>query len=112
MSKSWRQALGADNTNVTVTGGITDSYKGELFGWVSAVDTITNKCIGRVSYTYVKSTDRVSIQFIEVVPEYRRQGIATKMRDFLTKEYPDAIIGALGNFLTDEGAAFENSKKE
>lgn len=87
---------------------ITDSYRGELFGYVYAVDK-DRRTVGVIDFSAVGSEEEVAIKWIEVLPEWRRRGVATAMRDKLQEEFPTYTITAFGDFLTEEGQAWERS---
>jgi len=88
---------------------INDYRSGESFGTVRANDPNTGKTIGKVDFS--EYGGNVYVKMVEVTPEFRRQGIATKMYDRIKQEYPKAKIERFGDMSTDEGAAFRESLK-
>lgn len=66
------------------------------------VATKDDVVIGYVQYGYYKDT--VNIQMIKVADEYRRQGIGTKMMQYLQKQYPDTEINP--GMTTPDGTEF------
>jgi len=79
-----------------------DSIKGEYHGYITAIDENTKNIIGRVDYSY--SGGETSIKMIEVPPEYRRKGIATKLLDRLQTE-SETPLTIQGDVATKEGSA-------
>lgn len=61
-----------------------------------------DKVIGYLQYGYYRDTPH--IQMIKVADEYRRQGIGTKMMQYLQKLYPDAEINP--GMTTPDGTLF------
>lgn len=74
---------------------------GEQVNYV-VVATKDDILIGYIQYAYYKDT--VNIQMIEVSEAYRRQGIATKMMQYLQKQYPDTEINP--GMTTPDGTEF------
>ena len=84
------------------TDEMTDAYNGQTNHTLLARDA-DGRAIGGIDYTVFRG--QPSIAHIEVRPELRRQGIATKMMDELRKKFPDLEIDP-GGFATEDGAAF------
>ena len=74
---------------------------GEQVNFV-VVATKDDVLIGYIQYGYYKGT--VNIQMIKVSDAYRRQGIATKMMQYLQKQYPDTEINP--GMTTPDGTEF------
>jgi len=93
--------------DVKYTLSVLDAHGDELFGVVYA--TIDDVIIGKLDFSYWKYADKnpVSVKMIEVVPEYRRQGIATGMVNSLKEEFPDEGIDY--GMTTPEGTGFVTS---
>lgn len=101
-------------TDVKVPEGITisdvdifDSRQGESFGRVIATDK-DGKVVGSVDFS--EFDDEIAIKFIEVVPELRREGIATALRNKIKEEFPESEIVTFGDIETEEGAAFREAQ--
>jgi len=86
---------------------VLDYHSGELFGVVYA--TADDVVIGKLNFSYWEHADNfpVRIQFIEVVDEYKRQGIATGMVNRLKEEFPGEEIDY--GMTTSEGGQFVTS---
>ena len=95
--------------------------QGETSGIIRAHDKLGRQ-VGYLDYSHIEKSDYdentghfgkpyddIAIKMIEVVPEHRRKGIATRMRAELLKEYPGAKIHTFGDVLTTEGQQFEKS---
>lgn len=63
--------------------------------------------IGFVNYVYDKEADALEVQAVEVMKDWRRQGVATEMYKGLMKLYPGARI--LNGFQTSKGKKFRKS---
>lgn len=63
--------------------------------------------IGFVNYVYDKEADALEVQAVEVMKNWRRQGVATEMYKGLMKLYPGARI--LNGFQTSKGKKFRKS---
>ena len=85
---------------------ITDSHSGENFGRVIAKDK-DGKVVGQVQFS--DFDDEISIQFIEVVPEQRRKGIASALRAKIKEAFPESEIVTFGDFETEEGTQFKEA---
>lgn len=79
-----------------------DAVGREYHGYINAIDSETGKTLGQVTYTYYN--DKTYIRHIEVLPDYRRQGIGSALIEELKGE--DHDIGMVGNYATEEGRAF------
>lgn len=82
---------------------VTNSYAGEIF--LTKTAQINGKDVGKIEYSVYNN--RPSIKMIEVMPEYRRQGIATKLLQNLQEEYKNVEIDF--GMTTDDGTKFLNS---
>lgn len=76
----------SDNKNIKVE--VNDFYGGETFATMSY--TQDGKTVGTIEYS--EYDGKPNVKMIEVEPEYRRKGIATKLLQELQKKYPDAEI--------------------
>jgi len=83
---------------------VTASYKGQINLIIRAIDK-NGKQVGKLEYAQFNGKPKVS--FIEVTPENRRKGIATKLFKKLQAEYPDQKIDI--GYSTEEGAEFIKS---
>lgn len=82
-----------------------DAVGKEYHETIYAIDPKTNKKIGYIKYSYLNGES--SVQMIEVKPEYRRKGIATKLLDLLQTE-SEKPLAILGDIATKEGQALFN----
>jgi GNAT superfamily N-acetyltransferase len=82
-----------------------DHYAGESFGSVYATHPETKEVIGKLDYGHTKG-EPLAVKWIEVAPEYRRQGIATKLVEKAKQEYGDNIDWGMS---TDDGTSFIGS---
>ncbi len=80
------------------------NYKGSEY-FMTAYATINNKYIGHCDYSIYK--EEVSIKYLFVTEEFRKKGIATKLLDFIKKEYSNKLIDY--GYSTDDGAKFMDS---
>ena len=85
-----------------------DYHSGENFCRVIAEDKTTGKVIGYIDYSYYDG--EVDIKMIQVDAPYRRQGVGTKMIEFLKREVPEAIIRT--GLATEDGYPFVQSLKK
>ncbi len=77
-----------------------DYHSGQSF--MNAYAYSNNVMVGRVDYSIYDK--KIYIDFIEVNPEYRRKGIATKLVDFIKRENPNMPI--IPGYATEEGHKF------
>jgi GNAT superfamily N-acetyltransferase len=82
---------------------VIDSHSGQLDMRLSAIDD--NKEIGYIIYAEFRGD--VYIQYIEVLPEYRRMKIGTKLMQYLQSLYPNQELNT--GMKTDDGSALYNS---
>lgn len=85
------------------TGG--DALGREYHGYIAAIDKATNKSVGKVDYSYLDGD--TAVKMIEVLPEYRRKGIATELLNRLQQD-SESPIRIQGNYATPEGQALWN----
>lgn len=78
-----------------------DSVSGEYHGGWEA--SIADAYVGKLDYAYAPGYG-VGIRMVEVVPEFRGQGIATALLERLRAEFPDKEIDP--GMLTPDGAAW------
>ena len=76
------------DNQVSITDEVNDIHSGETFGTMSA--KINGEVVGTIEYSEYNGTP--SVKMIEIKPEYRRRGIATKLLQELQKKYPDQEI--------------------
>ena len=86
----------------TYTAECLDHHHEETFCRVNA-QSATGDYVGFISYGIYE--DQIHIKMIEVMPEYRRQGVATGMMAMLREENPGMPIN--WGMLTDEGGALK-----
>lgn len=65
---------------------------------------VGGKTAGYLDYTLYDN--EITVKHVHVDPEYRRQGLATKMYDAVLDHHPDATLG--GSMRTPEGSAFRD----
>lgn len=78
----------SDNDNKNIKVEVNEFYGGEMFATMSY--TQDGKTVGTIEYS--EYDGKPNVKMIEVEPEYRRKGIATKLLQELQKKYPDAEI--------------------
>ena len=78
----------SDSVNNNIKVEVNDFRDGETFATMSY--TQDGKTVGTIEYS--EYDGQPSIKMIEVEPEYRRKGIATKLLQELQKKYPDVEI--------------------
>ena len=88
---------GNTSDGLSILSTIKDSYGGEAFMVMSAMDG--NKVAGTIEYSVYEDTP--AIQMIEVAEGYKRKGVATKMLQALQSEYKDTEIQF--GYTTEEG---------
>ena len=81
-----------------------DSYGGWVQGTV--VCEYNNDVIGKIDVQINNDEEEIYIDMIEVKPEYRRQGIATQMFNFLRKEFADYYVE--WGFTTSDGTQLKD----
>jgi ribosomal protein S18 acetylase RimI-like enzyme len=84
------------NHNLQFKNTFVDSYKGQSNLILYA--SLNNEIVGRVEY--VIYDDEVSVSYIEVDKNHRRQGIGTKLLQELQKIYPNQSFD-MGMFTSD-----------
>ena len=77
-----------------------DYHSGQSY--MNAYAYLNNEIVGRVDFSIYDK--KLYIDMIEVEPEYRRKGIATKLMDFVKKENPNLPI--IPGYSTEEGHKF------
>lgn len=85
-----------------------DEVIGSHSGQMDLRLTATNaqgEVVGHLDYTEFRG--QIHIKYIEVLPEYRRQGIGTQLMQGLQAAYPNQEINT--GMLTDEGSELYNS---
>lgn len=90
-------------SNLQIDEEVTDAYSGQTNMKMSA--KIGDKVVGTLTYNEYEGTP--SIDMIEVEPEYRRQGVATKLVQQLQEKYPNIEIN--WGTLSEDGANFKNA---
>lgn len=88
-----------DLKNAKIRLEVYDSYSGWITGAV--ICEYSDIVIGKIDIQLSDDENEIYINMIEVLPEYRRQGIATKMFDFLRSEYSDYYVD--WGFTTPDG---------
>ena len=90
-------------TNGYITNDVRDAYHGDVYGSIRAI--IDNAHVGKIDYA--SGGGKVGIHMIETAPQYRHQGIATRMMDRLKAEFPGRTVKWGGT--TPEGEAFKRA---
>jgi GNAT superfamily N-acetyltransferase len=93
--------------DITIRTEVTDVYKGQINSEIIASDR-NNNVVGVLQYQELG--DEVLIAWIQVRPEYRRKGIATKLYQALLRECPEKKIE--WGMTTDEGTMLRKSIEE
>lgn len=88
-----------DAKDLKIRTEVWDSYDGWVQGAV--VCEYNNDIVGKIDVQINNDEEEIYIDMIEVKPEYRRQGIATQMFDFLRKEFADYYVE--WGFTTSDG---------
>lgn len=89
-------------SDIKISTESTDAYYGQVDMVKKA--TINGNLVGYLSYSVYE--DKPHIQIIEVSPEYRRQGIATKLLKSLQKDFPGVSIDT--GWRTPDGVSLFN----
>jgi GNAT superfamily N-acetyltransferase len=82
-------------------------YPGQLDGWVVAYVPGKSEPVGRLDYSVYDS--RYSIKMVEVVPEFRRYGVATAMYKHLFKQEGITWKDVDRGMFTEEGYALRKA---
>lgn len=90
-------------SDIKIDETVTDAYSGQTNMKMEA--KIGDKVIGTLTYNEYEG--KPSIDMLEVKPEYRRQGVATKLVQQLQKNYPNIEID--WGTLSEDGANFKNA---
>jgi ribosomal protein S18 acetylase RimI-like enzyme len=98
----------AQVNNIKLGNDCFDSHGGEVFCRIIAKEEITGRAIGYIDYSIYDN--EIDIKMIEVSERYRRQGIGTKMIEFLKEENPNVKIHA--GLATNLGFPFIQNLKE
>jgi ribosomal protein S18 acetylase RimI-like enzyme len=78
----------AEIANVAIEDEVNDIHSGETFSTMSA--KVNGEIVGTLEYGEYEG--KPNVKMIEVQPEHRRQGIATKLLQELQKKYPEQEI--------------------
>ena len=97
-----RSSIAAKDLNIHTE--VWDSYGGWVQGTV--VCEYNNDVIGKIDVQINNDEEEIYIDMIEVKPEYRRQGIATQMFNFLRKEFTDYYVE--WGFTTSDGTQLKD----
>lgn len=89
---------------INIIDEVTDSYSGQLDSRLSAKDP-QGKRLGYLDYSEFRG--QIHIKYIEVLPEYRRQGVGTQLMQALQQEYPNTEINT--GMMTGEGSELYKS---
>lgn len=79
-----------NKTNVKIIDNVLDAAKTEIYGTIVAY--IDKEPVGTVDYTVEQTNKIFYIRMINVVPEYRRQGIATQLCSYIKDNYSDYSV--------------------
>jgi len=91
-------------SQLTMTNEVTDSHSGQLDMRLNAVGP-TGQTVGYIDYSEFRG--EIHIKYIEVLPDYRRGGVGTKLMQALQQEYPNKEINT--GMLTEEGSQLYQS---
>lgn len=88
MKRYIRSSISPSELNIRIEAY--DSYS----GWVSGavVCYYNNKLVGSIDIQINNDQEEIYIDMIKVEPDYRRQGIATQMFNYLKSEYPEYYV--------------------
>jgi GNAT superfamily N-acetyltransferase len=95
----------AQQQNVKIWNDCYDSHQGESFCSIYADDPSTGEMVGYIDYSVFE--DELDIKYVHVAEPYRRQGLGTRMIEFLKQENPETKIRT--GLATDMGAPFVQS---
>ena len=95
------------NTDIKIWNDCYDYHSGENFCRIIAQDNI-GEVIGIINYSIFD--DEIDIKMIEVVEGYRRQGVGTRMIEYLKNENLDMKINT--GLSTKMGTPFVQSLEE
>ena len=97
------------NSNISIEHQVLDE-EGQTHprGIVSAYDRSIRQEVGNLLYSIYN--DKLDIDNVEVVPNYRRQGLATKMIQFLLAEYPELTL--MPQIVSNDGAHLFRNLRE
>ena len=90
----------ATDEEIKILDEVIDSHHGQLDMVMTAY--MGEKPVGSLQYSLYENIPHIS--YIEVLPEYRRQGIASRLVRNLQSQYPETEIE--WGILTDDGKAF------
>jgi len=101
--------------NLKITNEVTGFSHGQMDGYILAhlpkdgySEYLGQELIGKIQYAEFQG--EVHVQWIQTRDDYKRQGVATQMIEFLKKEFPDAKIHS--GMTTDNGTPFFESLKK
>lgn len=86
-----------------ISNDVRDAYRGDVYGSIRAV--MGDNYAGKIDYA--SGGGKVGVHMIETAPNYRRQGIATRMMDRLKAEFPGRVVK--WGSTTPEGEAFKRA---
>lgn len=98
--------LAQSNENIKLTNELLGSHSGQLDMRILAQDTTTGIYVGGVDYTIFG--EELTVKMVEVIPDYRRRGIATMMYDLMEAESPEAKYKP--SMTIDHGSEFVKSR--
>jgi GNAT superfamily N-acetyltransferase len=94
-----------DTKDLKIRTEVWDSYGGWVTG--SVVCEYNDEIIGKIDIQIGDDANEIYIDMVEVKPEYRRQGIATQMFNFLRNEFSDYYIE--WGFTTPDGTRLKEA---
>jgi GNAT superfamily N-acetyltransferase len=75
------------NENIKLFNEVTGAHSGQIDARILAKDIEKGIYVGGVDY--VLFGDELTVSWVEVLPDYKRQGIATMMYDYMLQENPE-----------------------
>ena len=91
-----------EQSNIEIRSDFIDSHHGQSDVVVYAYDTQSKKLVGQLSYNIFNN--QLHVEMIEVIPEYRRQGVGTLLMQNMIEENPGLKIKP--GLMTNDGYPF------
>jgi len=98
---NWLQKI--SQLDLTFTSEVTGAYRGQVN--IETGAWLDKRALGYIQYSIYQ--DEIHINHVLVLPEYRRQGIATALMNKVKEENPEMNINF--GMTTPEGASFVDS---
>jgi GNAT superfamily N-acetyltransferase len=96
-----------DMGELTFQSGTDMLYAGQMDGWILAYVPWMDKPVGRLDWSEYQGD--YSVKYVEVVPEFRRSGVATALYKKLFRDEGISKRDLSPSMRTDEGAAFRKT---